>query len=55
MMWGRIREDICCPTCSYSEVRRSRPRWFELPLMILFLQPFRCVCCQRRFWARVVT
>ena len=41
-----------CPECPYTFVKPSRFRWFELPLAIVFVRPFRCNCCQGRFFGR---
>jgi hypothetical protein len=40
-----------CPHCGASRSgRRSRLRWFDLPLLLLFVRPVRCVDCYERYY-----
>jgi hypothetical protein len=39
-----------CPKCLSSSVDDSRQRFFELPLSLLCLMPYRCATCNHRFW-----
>ena len=41
---------IHCSVCSFSVLARSRVRWYEWPIILLGLRPYRCQSCQRRFW-----
>jgi hypothetical protein len=47
----------CCPHCQSERVRRSKRRGFveRVCLTLLFLKPFHCGDCKRRFflWLRV--
>jgi hypothetical protein len=38
-----------CPNCACGEARRSACRWFELPLLLLLIGPYRCRFCGTRF------
>jgi hypothetical protein len=40
-----------CPGCPLGDIARSRWRWFELPLVLLLMRPYRCVYCGKRFFA----
>src|SRR5947199_227912 len=40
---------IHCPDCLCCRVRPESPRWYELPLLLVLLQPYRCRRCARRF------
>jgi GYF domain 2 len=39
-----------CPRCNRCDVYTSRLRWYDLPAAVLFLRPFRCARCGRRFY-----
>jgi hypothetical protein len=39
-----------CPSCESPDVRRSRRRWFERPISVFGLFPFRCSACRARFF-----
>ena len=39
-----------CPKCSSNSVSDSRQRYFELPLSVVCLKPYRCNRCEFRFW-----
>ena len=41
---------IVCRRCRCEEVRVSHRRWYEYPLSLIGLAPFRCMACQRRFF-----
>ncbi len=43
---------IRCPRCQSEGIRRSRRRGFfeRGPLTLVFLKPFRCKHCERRFF-----
>jgi hypothetical protein len=43
---------VRCPSCICPLAYRSRYRWYEVPLWLLRLRPFRCSHCYRRFWGR---
>jgi hypothetical protein len=38
-----------CPNCINKRANPSRRRWFEWPLLLLLLRPYRCAHCSRRF------
>jgi hypothetical protein len=40
---------INCPHCASYRVRPEPYRWYEFPLALFFLRPFRCRRCQARF------
>jgi hypothetical protein len=33
-------------------MRRSRSRWYDLPLRLFGVRAYRCLLCDRRFYAR---
>src|SRR5262249_43557573 len=40
-----------CPTCGWSDIRFSTPQGFlDRALRLVFLAPFRCRKCRRRFY-----
>ncbi len=41
---------IACPRCSSTNVRRSRRRWFDWLLTLIFVVPYRCRDCRTRFF-----
>jgi hypothetical protein len=41
---------IVCSHCRCSQVRFSHRRWYEYPLGLLHIMPFRCMACERRFY-----
>lgn len=44
--------DLICPNCGASFTKPSTPRRFrDLPYRIFFMRPYRCVTCERRFFA----
>jgi hypothetical protein len=40
---------IQCPNCLASHIRPDPHRWFELPLVLFWVQPYQCRRCERRF------
>lgn len=42
-----------CPRCKCHALYRARPRWFDLPMTVLGLEPIRCWTCNRRFHLRL--
>jgi len=44
-----ISEPLRCPRCQGCEIARSRRRWYEEPLGLVGLRPFRCRSCYCRF------
>jgi len=38
-----------CPHCTSHQVRPEPYRWYETPLALFFLRPFRCRRCRSRF------
>jgi transposase-like protein len=41
-----------CPYCIDSDwVRRSHFRWYDAPLWVIGVSPYRCLTCYRRFYA----
>jgi hypothetical protein len=38
-----------CPQCLSYHTRPEMYRWYELPLALLLVQPYRCRRCGRRF------
>lgn len=40
-----------CPECGYGEIRRSHRRAFDRLLSLASIYPFRCLRCDRRFFA----
>ena len=41
---------ILCPTCLTPTNHRSRVRLYDLPLLLAFFRPYRCMSCYRRFY-----
>lgn len=40
-----------CPYCGTTHIsRRSRLRFYDLPLLVLFVRPVRCVDCYARYY-----
>jgi hypothetical protein len=40
-----------CPHCGTTKSgRRSRIRWFDLPLLLLTVRPVRCLDCYGRYY-----
>jgi hypothetical protein len=39
---------VRCPVCESGELRRSRIRFWEEPLKVLGILPYRCLCCWYR-------
>ena len=44
---------VVCPECRDLKVGRSRLRWYERPVGLLPVRPWRCRHCMRRFWRPV--
>ena len=42
-----------CQNCQNMGYKVSRFRWFEFPMALLLLRPFRCSHCSRRFFGFV--
>jgi len=40
-----------CPNCKEREAYRSARRWYERPLAVLGLLPYRCARCSTRYLA----
>lgn len=40
---------MACPGCSSTNVRRSRHRWFDWLLTLIFVVPYRCQDCRTCF------
>jgi hypothetical protein len=40
---------IQCPHCLAHRIRLEPHRWYEAPLWLLFVQPYRCRRCGCRF------
>src|SRR6185437_14049215 len=46
------RESVRCPKCKDDDtVRRSHRRRVDLPLRLFGLRPYRCLVCNKRFYA----
>jgi transposase-like protein len=43
-----------CPHCNSRYVHRSRLRVYDLVLLLLFLRPYRCEDCDRRFYGFIM-
>ena len=39
-----------CPLCLSTQVRRSRPRFWDFRLLTFLARPMRCEVCDRRFY-----
>ena len=39
-----------CPNCLSTQVNDSRMRYYESPVGLLCLKPYRCSKCKHRFW-----
>jgi hypothetical protein len=40
-----------CPQCGTHRIaRRSRLRWYDLPLLLMFVRPVRCTDCYERYY-----
>ncbi len=40
---------IQCPECLSQRTRPEPCRWYEAPLQLILVQPYRCRHCERRF------
>jgi hypothetical protein len=41
---------MICPHCGSKKVHRSRRRWYEYPMRLIGIRPYRChQCCERFF------
>jgi hypothetical protein len=40
---------VSCPHCLAQRTRPEPHRWYEAPLWLLFVQPYRCRRCDHRF------
>lgn len=40
-----------CPRCGGKNVKPSKRRFSDLPYRICFLRPYRCIGCEKRFFA----
>lgn len=38
-----------CPHCLSYRIRPQPYRWYELPLLLVLIQPYHCRRCGRRF------
>jgi hypothetical protein len=46
-------KDGQCPHCHQKgTLRRSRPRWYDLPFRFAGMKAWRCMLCNRRFHVR---
>lgn len=50
---GMARRTPRCPQCPHSYVAPSKYRRIELPLILLFRRPYRCLTCDGRFMGRI--
>jgi hypothetical protein len=41
--------NLLCPACVCSRANRAAFRWYELPLALLLIRPYRCTHCNTRF------
>jgi transposase-like protein len=41
---------IVCPLCRTPTTHRSRPRFYDLLLLLILLRPYRCMSCYKRFY-----
>ena len=40
-----------CPYCLSTRVRSSTPTLVDKPLYLIYLRPYRCQACRKRFYA----
>jgi hypothetical protein len=46
------RKMLRCPAChDGSGLRRSRPRWHDVPYRLAGMKAYRCLMCDARFYA----
>ena len=41
-----------CTYCHSASVRSSKPTVIDRPLYLIYLRPYRCQACRKRFYAR---
>ncbi len=41
---------IVCPLCRTPTTHRSKARFYDFPLLLIFLRPYRCMSCYKRFY-----
>jgi hypothetical protein len=42
---------MICPACGSTKVHRSRRKWYERPMSLIKVRPYRCHACQHRFFS----
>jgi len=42
---------MTCPSCGSDNVHRSRRKWYERPISLIGIRPYRCYHCDRRFFS----
>jgi hypothetical protein len=42
---------MICPACGSTKVHRSHRKWYERPMKLIGVRPFRCHSCQHRFFS----
>ena len=45
------RSSVKCPYCLSTRVRSSTPTPVDKPLYLIYLRPYRCRACRKRFYA----
>ena len=46
-----VRGSAKCPYCLSTRVRSSTPTLVDKPLFLIYLRPYRCQACRKRFYA----
>lgn len=46
-----VRDSAKCPYCLSTRVRASTPTPVDRPLYFIYLRPYRCQACRKRFHA----
>ena len=42
---------MICPSCGSKRVHRSHRKWYELPMKLIGIRPYRCHECRKRFFS----
>ncbi len=45
---------MICPACGSKDVHRSHRHWWERPMVLIGIRPYRCSDCRHRFFSGTV-